>query len=293
MTRLNYHHLYYFWRVATGGALTRVAQELHVSQSALSAQIRQLEASMGQPLFERSGRQLQLTEWGQRVLGYANDIFNRGEELSALMRDGVGPAVQVVRVGVLSTLSRNFVDAFLAPLLPDTGVQLQVQSRNLTDLLDGLAAHSLDVALSNVNVTVNLKRQWQCQLLDRQPVALVGPPGARPRSRFPKGYQSLRWLLPSRPSEIRAAFDAWCSGWQFEPDVLAEVDDMAMLRLLARDSGAVAILPPVVVRDEIARGELSVWMELPGVSEHFYAITVKRQYQPPALRQLLTARQPT
>ncbi|MEE4249818.1 MAG: LysR family transcriptional regulator [Alcanivoracaceae bacterium] len=170
MSRLNYHHLHYFWRVATVGNLTRVAQELHVSQSALSSQIRQLEESMGQPLFDRNGRNLRLTEWGQRVLTYAQDIFSKGEELASLVQRGTAPEVQVIRVGVLSTMSRNFVDAFLTPLLPDPSVRLVLQSQGIAELLDSLASHTLDVVLSNINVTVNPKRIWQSQVLARQPI---------------------------------------------------------------------------------------------------------------------------
>ena len=91
MSRLNYHHLYYFWRVATLGNLTEAARQLHVSQSALSSQIRQLEDSMETQLFERRGKRLFLTATGQRVLGYANDIFSRGEELESLVRHCIEP----------------------------------------------------------------------------------------------------------------------------------------------------------------------------------------------------------
>jgi LysR family transcriptional activator of nhaA len=264
-----------------------VAGELHVSQSALSSQIRQLEESMGQALFDRAGRSLHLTEWGQRVMTYAEDIFSRGEELASLVQQGTAPELQVIRVGVLSTMSRNFVDAFLAPLLPDPGVRLVLQSRGIAELLDNLASHTLDVVLSNINATVNPRRIWQSQLIAQQPVSVVGPADGKPRTQFPRGFGGFRWILPSPPSEIRAGFDAFCSSHQFDPDIQAEVDDMAMLRLLARDSGALAILPRVVVRDEIRRGELREFMALPKVTENFYAVTVKRSYQPPALRELL------
>ncbi len=287
MSRLNYHHLYYFWRVARAGNLSQAARELHVAQSALSSQIKQLEHSLGHDLFAREGGRLQLTEWGQRALAYADEIFTRGEELSSLARQGEGPALQVVRVGVVSTMSRNFADSFLAPLLPDRNVRLVVQSRGIAELLDALAAHTLDVVLSNINVAVNPSRPWQARLLARQPVSVIGPPGRKPRGRFPKGFETARWVLPSMPSETRSAFDAFCSLWQYEPDILAEVEDMAMLRLLARDSGAFAILPPVVVRDELRRGELREYLALPDVAENFYAVTVKRSYQPAALRALL------
>lgn len=287
LQRLNYHHLYYFWRVATVGNLTRVAEELHVSQSALSSQIRQLEDSMGRPLFDRAGRGLRLTDWGRQVQAYAQDIFSKGEELASLVQQGATPNVQHVRVGVLSTLSRNFVDAFLGPLLPHPDVRITLHAQGIEALLDSLASHKLDVVLSNMSAAMNPSRIWQSRLMAQQSVSVVGPARSKPRSGFPKGYQRKRWIVPSPPSDIRAGFDAFCGSHEFEPDIQAEVDDMAMMRLLARDSGALSILPPVVVRDEIRRGELREYMTLPNVMENFYAITVKRSYLPPALRELL------
>ena len=295
MGRLNYHHLYYFWRVATDGNLTRVAQNLHVSQSALSAQIRQLEHTMDVTLFDRRGRGLVLTEAGQRVLAYAQDIFAKGEELEAVLRQGVAPRVQTLRIGVLSTMSRNFVKTLLAPLLSDTTVRFSLHSTDLATLLDGLAKHRLDLVLSNVNVMSEAsfdagpQQLWQSQLLARQPLSVVGPAAGRPEQGFPEGYRERAWILPGRSSDIRTAFDGFCALWNLDPVVQAEADDMAMLRLLARDSGALAVLPPVVVRDEIQQGILVEYLELPNVFESFYAITIKRQFMPEALTRLLSA----
>src|SRR6056297_2424376 len=100
--RLNYRHLYYFWRVATEGNLTAAAKKLHVSQSALSSQIRLLEESTATQLFDRGGRRMTLTDAGQRVLGYATDIFAKGEELESLLRHGMEPEAQKLRIGMLS-----------------------------------------------------------------------------------------------------------------------------------------------------------------------------------------------
>lgn len=290
MSRLNYHHLYYFWQVATQGNLTQVARALHVSQSALSAQIKQLEESMDTRLFDRQGRTLQLTEAGQRVLVYANDIFSKGAELESLLRHGIEPPQQIIRIGMLATMSRNFIEAFIAPLLPDPQVKITLQAMDITNLLDALASHGLDIVLSSLNITASTGKLWQSQLIARQPVSVMGPPGGKPDTLFPDGYQGLRWLVPGVRSEIRAAFDSFCSQWQFEPDIQAEVDDMAMLRLLARDSGALAVLPKVVVKDEIQRRELVEYMNLPNVFENFYAITIKRQFQPRLLSTLLGQR---
>lgn len=288
MSRLNYHHLHYFWRVATLGNLTEAARQLHVSQSALSAQIRALEESMDTQLFERSGRRLRLTATGQRVLGYANDIFSRGEELESLLRHGIEPEYQQLRIGVLSTMSRNFIEGFIAPLISQPKVRFSLHARGIDNLLNGLATHQFDLILTNSNVAAEGQETlWQSQLLARQPLAVVGPPEQKPAAEFPQGYEGRRWVLPASGTELRSAFDGFCSRWNYEPDVQAEADDMAMLRLLARDTGALTVLPTVVVKDEIAQGTLQEFMTLPNVFESFYAVTVKRQFVSPVLTGLL------
>jgi LysR family transcriptional activator of nhaA len=287
VARLNYHHLYYFWRVASEGKLTKVAEDLHVSQSSLSSQIKQLEESTGSQLFDRQGRRLELTDVGRRVLAYANDIFTKGEELEALLRRGLEPEEQILRIGMLTTLSRNFIDRLIVPWLEDPMVRFSLQSDSLENLLDGLVRHQLDVALTNDDVRGGDAQIWQSQLLARQPVSIVGPPGLKPATLFPEGYDVRRWVLPSRDHAIRRAFEAFSAQAQFAADVEAEANDMAMLRLLARDSGAFAVLPPVVVQDEIRAGLLVEYMPLPKVYESFYAITVKRRFESPALAALL------
>ena len=288
MSRLNYHHLHYFWRVATLGNLTEAARQLHVSQSALSAQIRALEESMDTQLFERSGRRLRLTATGQRVLGYANDIFSRGEELESLLRHGIEPEYQQLRIGVLSTMSRNFIEGFIAPLINQPKVRFSLHARGMDNLLNGLVTHQFDLILTNSNVAAEGQETlWQSQLLARQPLAVVGPPEQKPAAEFPQGYEGRRWVLPASGTELRSAFDGFCSRWNYEPDVQAEADDMAMLRLLARDTGALTVLPTVVVKDEIAQGTLQEFMTLPNVYENFYAVTVKRQFVSPVLTELL------
>jgi LysR family transcriptional activator of nhaA len=288
MQRLNYHHLHYFWAVAKEGNLTRAAQRLHVSQSALSTQIRQLEEQLGQPLFERRGRTLVLTEAGHLALGYAESIFASGTELMALMRGGGGPLRQVLRIGAVATLSRNFQEGFLAPLLQRDDVELVLQSGSLPELLARLRVHTLDLVLSNRRVSATADEPWRCRRIARQPVSLVGPPRGRRRAfRFPQDLAEVPMVLPGRDSDIRAAFELLCEQWGLRVRVRAEVDDMALLRLLARDTGSVALVPSVVVRDELRAGTLVEYAVVPDLHENFHAITVQRHFEPPLLRELL------
>ncbi len=289
--RLNYHHLQYFWAVAKDGNLTRTSAQLHVSQSALSSQIKALEEDLGQALFLREGRSLQLTEAGRLALTYAETIFAAGNELYALMKDGEFRRRQTVRIGAVATLSRNFQENFVRPLLQFEDIEIVLQSGTLADLLTRLSVHSLDLVLSNRRVHRDVENPWQSHRIARQPVSLVGKPRRTKRTFvFPDDLGSYSIVLPSLESEIRAGFDLLCEQHRIAYRVLAEVDDMAMLRLLARDTNAIALVPTVVVQDELRSGVLVEYCVVPQLFEDFYAITVKRHFQSPILRSLLKRR---
>jgi len=286
MSKLNYHHFYYFWQVMKIGNLTRAAKQLHVSQSALSTQIKQLEHSLGVSLFQRAGRKLLPTETGQRAFAYAEEIFTRGEELQALISQGeIGR--RTLQIGVLATMSRNFVDQFIQPLIDDAETRFVLETRGQTNLLNGLANHEFDLVLTNIEVQASRDVLWQCRLLYRQSVAAVGRPGLSLATRFDASYLQLPWVLPIANTPIRSAFDGLCASLQQQPDVIAEANDMAMLRLLARDTGALTAIPDLVVRDELENGTLKHYCDLPNLFENFYAVTLQRRYYHPQIANLL------
>nr|WP_264194033.1 LysR family transcriptional regulator [Marinomonas algarum] len=271
--------MYYFWQVSKSPSLTEAAEKLHISQSALSAQIKQLEHNLGVALFIRQGRKLVLTDVGRRVLAYAQDIFNTGEELENFLQKGTASTNQHITLGVQSNLSRNFIESFIAPLLQSDNVSFSLSSRGITDLLNGLVNHELDLALTNRPILSESKETtWQNQLVARQAVAIIGPYGEKPPLPFPQGYSDKKWIVPGKNTDIRSAFESFCATHQYYPDIKAEVDDMAMLRLLARDSGYLSVLPAVVVKDEIESKQLEDYEPIPQAFESFYAITVPRKF---------------
>jgi LysR family transcriptional activator of nhaA len=289
MAELNYHHLRYFWAIAHERHLTRAAQRLHVSQSALSVQLRQLEERLGQPLFERRGRTLELTEAGRIALEHADAIFRSGEELVATLKGRPRDALPVLRVGSAATLSRNFQLQWLQPLLGRTDLRVVLHSGSMRELLAQLAAHTLDVVLANEAVPRDRASGWHSKLIAQQPVSLVSK---KPRGRarpfdFPRDLDDAPLVLPGHGSGIRDAFDQLVHEAGVRPQVIAEVDDMAMLRLLARETGALALVPPVVVFDELARGVLVERCTIPAIAERFYAITGQRRFPHPLLRALM------
>jgi len=289
MAQLNYNHLRYFWAVAHEGNLTRAAEHLNVSQSALSIQIQKLESQIGHALFERHGRSLHLTEAGRIALDHADVVFKTGDELLGTLRGHGSSARQVLRVGAITTLSRNFQLALLRPLIGREDVQLIVRSGTMRELLGQLEAHMIDLVLSNQSVPRDSAASWQSHLLQQQEVSLVGPPESRKRKfRFPDDLNEVPVILPSLDSDIRVAFDQLLERAGVRPIVVAEVDDMAMLRLFARESGQLTLVPPVVVRDELKTGTLVERYKIRELSEAFYAITQSRRFPNPLVKALLT-----
>jgi LysR family transcriptional activator of nhaA len=288
MAALNFHHLRLFRAIAQEGSLTRAAGQLHLSQSALSVQLQKLEQQLGHALFERRGRRLELTEAGRIALDYAETVFQAGDELVSTLRGQPGSARQVLRVGALTTLSRNFQLAFLEPLLRRPEVELVVRSGSLRELLAALEAQTLDVVLANAAVRRDARTDLYSHRLDEQPVSLVGRPrrGAR-RFRFPDDLRTHPVLLPSLDSDMRIAFDRRLTEAGIRPTILAEVDDMAMLRLLARESDGLTLVPPIVVRDELKSGALVERCRIPGLTETFHAILRSRRFPNPLLAELL------
>jgi LysR family transcriptional activator of nhaA len=287
MGPLNLHHLRLFRTIAHDGSLTGAARRLNLSQSALSTQLKTLEASLGHALFVRQGRGLRLTEAGRIALDHADVIFRTAEDLTGTLRDGAHGR-RALRVGALSTLSRNFQLQFLRPLLGIADVEVIVRSGQQADLLPSLEALSLDVVLTNVAPARDAASRFVVHRLAEQPVGLIGTPRRLgPPAPLPVLLAREPLILPTMETAIRSGIDTLLQRHGITPVVAAEVDDMAMMRLLAREDAGLAVLPPIVVRDELASGQLVEAHDLPDISETFYAVVLQRLFPNPLLAGLI------
>ena len=287
MAELNYNHLRYFQAVAHEGNLTRAAARLNVSQSAVSTQIRHLEERLGQTLFERRGRSLYLTEAGRIALDHADAIFATGRELLATLQQS-GAQRQALRIGSLATLSRNFQLAFLRPVLRRPDVEVILRSGSAAELFSALAALHLDLVLTNQPPPADALTSFVVQRLDEQTLSLIGVPGLCPPDlSLADRLTRSALILPTAASSLRMGFDALMDRLGVRPQIVAEVDDMAMMRLLAREGIGLAVLPPIVVRDELASGALIESAQLPTLTETFYGVSVERRFPNPLLAELM------
>jgi LysR family transcriptional activator of nhaA len=284
MDRLNYHHLRYFREVALEGSLTRAAGRLNLAQSALSMQIKALEERLGHKLFERRGRRLELTEVGRIALNHANRIFETGRELLATLEreDAAHPPL---RVGALSTLSRNFQLQFLRPLLGDDTAQIVLRSGDAETLYKQLTALALDVVLTTEPPPAS-SDGFAARKLAEQPLALHGVP-ARLQYRVLEDLLTREPLILPTSGALRLGLEALFAERNVPPRIAAEVDDMAMVRLLAREGAGVAVVPSVVLVDEIAAGRVAAAPFDLGLTESFFAVTIRRNFPHPRLGEVL------
>lgn len=287
MAELNYHHLRLFRAVAHEGNLTRAAGRLNLSQSALSSQVRTLEARLGHALFERRGRGLHLTEAGRIALDHADAIFAAGDDLVATLAQAGRPRA-ALRVGALSTLSRNVQMGFLRPVLGRADVEVVLRSATASELLPALEALALDVVLTNLAPVRDAATPFVVHRIAEQGVALFGTPRRIALGdTLPALLAANPMVLPTLGSGIRAGFDSLAALLGVRPQVAAEVDDMAMIRLLAREDVGLAAVPPIVVRDELASGALVEAPHPLAITETFYAVTVARRFPNALLAPLL------
>ncbi|MEI6085781.1 MAG: LysR substrate-binding domain-containing protein, partial [Verrucomicrobiota bacterium] len=277
-----YNHLYYFWMIAREGSVTRAARQLRLSQSTLSAQLKQLEDNLGQPLFDRAGKTLKLTASGQVAFQYANHIFESGRELLDTFRNRPTNRLPAIRIGAVSPLSKNLQYDFIAPVLQAAEARVAVTQGNLSELLVELHNHRLDLILSDMPARTDAPAGLTNHLLGEMPVFLVGKPPFRiPKKPFPGWLVGVPLILPSRQSTLRAEFDTLLDRAGIVPEICAEADDMALIRLLALSGAGLALVPEIVVQFDLADRKLLRVECVAGLTQKFYAITPSRQFANP------------
>jgi LysR family transcriptional activator of nhaA len=287
---LNFHHLRNFWMIARHGGITRAAEALNVSQSTLSEQLAELEEWLGQPLFDRRGRALHLTEAGRMAWQHAETIFETGRELMTSFRRSKPGTERHLRLGAVGPLSKNLQYDFVQPLLAEPGTKVVVVAGPLDELARQLQEHRLDLVLSNIPLRADQERNVFNHLLGEVPVFLVsGRPLKKTRQRFPLFLRGQPLFLPSHQSHVRLDFDLLMAKAGIEPEVRAEVDDMALLRLLALSGEGLALVSKIVVERELESRQIKFMLRVPGLVERYYALTARKRFENAWLGEIVEA----
>ncbi|MGB7328957.1 MAG: transcriptional activator NhaR [Rubripirellula sp.] len=283
---LNYHHLMYFWMVAKEGGITPAAELLHLSQPTLSTQIQKLEKSMGVKLFERKGRSMILTDSGQMVFRYADEIFGLGNELADAIRGR--PTENSIRllVGVPDVLPKLVTYRILKPVLElDERVKLVCYEGKSKDLLADLAMHRLDVVLADSPLTPELNVRAFNHLLGQCDATVFGTAAMAKKysNDFPKSLDGAPMLLPTQNTVLRRSLEQWFDDQDIRPEVAHEFEDSAVLKVFGQAGEGMIVVPTAVADDVAAHYSLKQVGRIPEITERFYAISVERRLKHPAV----------
>ena len=287
MENLNFHHLRYFWAVAREGTLRAAAEKLHVSQPSVSAQINQIEDSLGVALFQQVGRGLVLTDAGRLAMEYADDIFSTAREMVRALKDPSGAKVPVFNVGVMDSLPKLLVLALLKPVLAmDPPVRLVCHEGQLHELLPDLASHRLDMILADEAASSENEFPLFNTLLGSCGITFCATSklANKLRKGFPASLDGQRALLPTVSNSYRRHLEAWFDKNNIKPKVVAEFDDLALMALFAGEGHGFAPVYSVALPNAKKTFALSEIGEAPDCRCQIHAITAERKLKHAAIR---------
>ncbi len=286
MDWLNYHHLYYFWTTARLGSISAAAEDLNLARPTISAQLKQLEKSMGHDLFDRSSRRMQLSEFGQTAFRYAEDIFSTGREFQDLINGHTPNRTLRFRVGMPDALPKLITYRLLKPTLEmKDDFQVVCVEGKLDDLLGDLALHRLDLVLSDVPASPTLNVRAYNHQLGESGVSFFATPtvAGNVPDPFPQCLQTLPLLQPVESTALRRGLDQWFESLDIRPIIRAEFEDTALMKVFGQAGEGVFPAPTAIEQDVCEQYKVEVLGRTDSIRERFYAISVERRIKHPAV----------
>lgn len=286
MESLNYHHLQYFWRVVRAGGITQAAKELHVSSPAVSAQLKELQDFLGEPLFTRSGRRLVLTEMGRTVFDYADDIFSLGRELLDTVRNRPTGRPIRIDIGVADVLPKMIAQWLIEPALKlRENVRIVCREATSEQLITRLGTLELDVVLTDSPADPSRTVRAYNHFLGDSGIGFVamGRVLKAIRGKFPQCLSGVPMLLPTDNTALRRDLDYWFERNSIQPQIVGEFEDYALLRAFGHSGNAIFPVPTVFVRQLRKQDKVAQIGSTDDVKLRFFAISAERKIRHPAV----------
>jgi LysR family transcriptional regulator, transcriptional activator of nhaA len=286
MEWLNYHHLLYFWMVAREGSIARAGEQLRLAQPTISGQIRMLEEQLGEKLFQRSGRNLVMTDAGRLVYEYADQIFALGREMLDTLKDRPTGRPMRFQVGVTDEVSKLLAYRFLRPSLSGaTPTHIVCREGPLDRLLADLVTHAVDLVLADTPIGPTIKVKAYSHALGDSPVSVFGATklATAVRARFPQSLDGAPFLLPTEQKTLRRALEAWFEKERIRPRIVGEFDDSALLKTFGQAGAGLFAAPTAIESEVMDQYGVALAGRIDEVRERYYAISVERRLKHPAV----------
>ncbi len=290
MEFLNYHHLRYFWAVASEGGLTQASKKLNVSQPTICTQVQSLEDFLGEKLFRRNGRHLVLTETGHKVYSYAEEIFSLGSDLLNTIRQRPTSHPLRFSIGIVDSVPKLVSYKILKPVFQfPTPIKVSCSEGKVIDLLSKLAAYRIDIVLSDepapssTNFKVFNHRLGECGIVFCAAPKLAN----RLKEGFPHSLDGAPALLPTENTDLRRSLEKWFQNISIHPDLIAEFDDAALMKVAAEDGLGFFPVANVAAAEVVKRYGVKIIGTSEECLQHFYLISAERHLNHPAVMTLI------
>lgn len=283
---INYKHLHYFWVVAKEGSISRASEQLHITPQTISGQLSLLEENLGEALFNRVGRNLELTETGRLALSYADEIFSLGGELEEVVRNLPDDRPLVFKVGVADVVPKSIAYRLLAPALqlPEP-VRIVCRENDIGSLLAELALHKIDLVIADSPIPPGVNVRGYNHQLGECGVSFFAVPKLADKlgKSFPHNLNNAPLLMPSKITVVQSRLLKWFDQLHIQPRIVGEFDDSALMKAFGQAGTGVFIAPTVIAAEvEKQYGVISIG-QTDEVREQFYAISVERKITHPAV----------
>lgn len=282
MLQLNYHHLFYFKVIATEGSISKAALKLRLGQPTLSMQLKQFEEFIGHTLFERKNRSLVLTEMGQMVLSYANEIFRLGDEMVDALQDRPHARKIKVQVGALDSIPKNLIKALMEKAFENKDCQIAVLEGEGPELMEDLVNHRLDLVVSNASQSSHSTEKLYAKSIAKFPLLIVGAPKfTYLQKNYPKSLEGMPFIFPTIHSRVRNEIEHYFEAERIHVDMIAETQDTSLLKALALDGRGLIVVAENAVRENLQDGSLVKIGDLGEKYEELWLISAHRKIQNP------------
>jgi len=285
MNAINFKHLRYFWMVAKAGSIARASEQMHLSPQSISGQLTTLEEALGVQLFQRVGRNLELTETGRRTLSYADEIFTLGDELVDMLRDPQEQRALVFKVGIADVVPKSVAYRLVAPALRiDEPVRLVCREGPLDSLLAELALNRLDMVIADRTIPAEVNVRAYNHFLGESGLSAFAAPdlAATLTGEFPACLDNAPFLLPGAEVAIRPQLMQWFDKQRIRPRVIGEFDDSALLKAFGQAGSGVFVAPSAIADFVCKQYGVQTLGLIDSVREQLYAITTQRRLTHPA-----------
>lgn len=289
MASLNYKHLRYYWMVAKTGSIAKAAEQLHLTPHAVSGQINEFEQSLGVELFKKSGRNLSLTEAGQRIMVYADDIFTTGDQLLDVLRNQLQARRRPFRVGIADAVPKVVAYKLLEPALQlSEPVRLHCREGRLELLLGDLAVHKIDAVIADrplSSVSSQISVRAFNHLLGKCGLTIFAEPALakRYKGKYPACLKGAPFLIPSEDAAVQSKILRWMSDHQLQAVIVGEFDDGALMKAFGRAGAGFFFAPSAMKQDVMHQYGVKAVFDVPELVEEIYVITTERRLQDPAV----------